>query len=371
MNTYSLTSLRFVAALIVVIFHFGKDSSIAKLAPGFLTSGPEMVTFFFVLSGFVMVVAYYQKPKFSTKKYWIARCARILPIYLIALIFSCYFLFIAGNINITALFLNLALLQAWIPPYPLTLNSPGWSLSVEAFFYLCFPFILKYIKTEKQSALFLLLASLFFWLITQVILSIVRNSGFYQGFPSPSHDLIYYFPLSHFCSFLLGVTGAYYFLKKGKETRINYFFSLFLIIFIFLSIFLILENKIFINNALGINLPMSSSFLAPLFLCLIYVITKSTNLITWILDRKPFVILGQASYSLYILQLPFHVFFKKKISPSLGLDYEYEFYIYLILLITISIFSYYLLEKPAKNIILNVYSKYMLNRSSNMLQQSR
>ena len=52
MRIEELTFLRFVAAAIVVIFHYGQE---ATGFSGALTSGPEMVTFFFVLSGFFLI----------------------------------------------------------------------------------------------------------------------------------------------------------------------------------------------------------------------------------------------------------------------------------------------------------------------------
>jgi peptidoglycan/LPS O-acetylase OafA/YrhL len=45
---------------------------------------------------------------------------------------------------------QLTLTQAWIPKAAVAWNGPAWSLSVEAFFYLLFPFILP--KLESMSA---------------------------------------------------------------------------------------------------------------------------------------------------------------------------------------------------------------------------
>ena len=143
MRIEELTFFRFLAAAIVVIFHFGGE--ITGLS-GVLTSGPEMVTFLFVLSGFVMGIAYLNKD-ISTSRYLWARVSRILPVYLLALVMVVSSYAISNNeINLVSLALNLTLLQSWVSPHPLSLNHPGWSLSVEAFFYFSFPFILYLIK---------------------------------------------------------------------------------------------------------------------------------------------------------------------------------------------------------------------------------
>jgi peptidoglycan/LPS O-acetylase OafA/YrhL len=72
MKIDALTPLRFIAAAVVVIFHFGLKGSDYI---GFFSAGPQMVSFFFVLSGFVMAFAHYEKP-LDLEPYYIARAAR-------------------------------------------------------------------------------------------------------------------------------------------------------------------------------------------------------------------------------------------------------------------------------------------------------
>jgi peptidoglycan/LPS O-acetylase OafA/YrhL len=113
--------------------------------------------------------------------------------------------------NNMALFLNLTFLQSWISPYPLAVNSPAWSVSVEMFFYTTFPLILFFIKKMKPNPERFLIFTILFWAFTQFILINLQNSKFYLGFLTTSHDLIFYFPLSHFCSFLIGISTSLFF----------------------------------------------------------------------------------------------------------------------------------------------------------------
>ena len=124
MRIESLTFFRFIAASIVVIFHYGRGTALADLAPGFLTAGPEMVSFFFVLSGFVLMIAYWNR-ELDTKKFLRARLARIVPIYYLALI-AVLFLE-SADFEMRAVLLNVSFLQSWFPPYPLTINIPAWA----------------------------------------------------------------------------------------------------------------------------------------------------------------------------------------------------------------------------------------------------
>lgn len=57
MRVESLTFFRFIAAFIVVIFHFGTGTWFTKIFGRFVTAGPQMVSFFFVLSGFIMLLS--------------------------------------------------------------------------------------------------------------------------------------------------------------------------------------------------------------------------------------------------------------------------------------------------------------------------
>lgn len=148
----ALTSLRFFAAAMIVIGHahfiFG-SLGIANAAP--LEQG---VSFFFVLSGFILA---YNYPTLegagAIKKFWLARFARVWPLHAlmlflwIALIFEFdrqkYFPGFDGFARLTA---NILLLQAWIPlpNWAINFNGVAWSLSVEFFFYALFPLLIRY-----------------------------------------------------------------------------------------------------------------------------------------------------------------------------------------------------------------------------------
>jgi len=349
MRVDSLTAMRFIAALVVVIFHYGGNADLVKLSPGFLTSGPHMVSFFYVLSGYVLVLAYKYKSYFTIGVYFISRLARIYPVYLFALILTLYFTI--PNIAVKTLFIHFTMLQAWIPPNPLMLNSPGWSLSVEAFFYVIFPLLFIYINNKGLSWKAIIAVSVALWLVTQIVITYLLNSSFYKGDPSASHDLIYYFPLSHLCSFYLGMSGAYLFINK-KEQICRYRYINFSLILILIVNYLALEKGYYMSSWIGFNLPTASSFLSPLYLALIINISGCDNYITKSLTIKPFVVLGEASYSLYILQSPVHMAYVRFVSGKLSTNPSYDFYFYLIMLIIISVTSYYTIEMQAKKAVM-------------------
>ncbi len=357
MRIEQLTFFRFLAAAIVVIFHYGKNTTGLT---GAITSGPEMVTFFFVLSGFVMGIAYLKRD-IPLRGYLWARVSRILPVYLLALMMVVISYVISHKeIDLVSLLLNLTLLQSWISPYPLSLNGPGWSLSVEAFFYISFPFILYSIKKYSLSFKHIALYALASWVVTHIITTVALNSGFYGGVPSYSHDKIFYFPLTHLCSFLFGISGAMWILKT-KHTAYKKNIILLLVLVAFTTIIIILNNKGFIISQLGLKLAFGSSLLAPFFLLFIVSITLCRSKIINIFSIYPLVLLGEASYSLYILQVPIHSIYNKYISTVLSLEASIDFYVFFIFLTLISILSFLLFEKPANRFLRFLFPVFVDN----------
>src|ERR1035437_982751 len=83
----ALTSLRFFAAMYVVLFHESHNPGhivLFPLAARFVASGFTAVTLFFVLSGFIL--AYNYDRIRSRREFWISRFARIYPVYFLSLL---------------------------------------------------------------------------------------------------------------------------------------------------------------------------------------------------------------------------------------------------------------------------------------------
>jgi peptidoglycan/LPS O-acetylase OafA/YrhL len=363
MRIEELTFFRFLAAAIVVVFHYGSD---ATGLTGALISGPEMVTFFFVLSGFVMGIAYLKKDIPIAGYLW-ARVSRIMPVYLLALaLVVISHIMLNKEVDTVSLLLNLTLLQSWVSPHPLSLNSPGWSLSVEAFFYISFPLILYLIKKYSLSSVHIVISALTIWGVTHILTTVILTSGLYGGFPSYSHDKIFYFPLTHLCSFLFGISGAIWILER-KQKAYNKELILLLFLVVFTAIVLILNSKSFIMNHLDLKLAFGSSLLAPLFIIFIVSITLCRSSIIRIFSIYPLVLLGEASYSLYILQKPVYQIYKKYFSETLALEAPTDFYVFFVFLTFISILTFLLFEKPANEFLrfsLPVFVNKQLTRAS-------
>ena len=145
----SIQFLRFFAAALVVFFHStqaviqyfggGISQSIAYAAD-FGSSG---VHIFFTISGFVMVYTSFTRrgAAFSSSKFLLRRFIRIYPIYWFYCIFYILYHHYAGSdyaISAKDIFGSLLLL----PGYSASIIGPGWTLSYEVYFYICFGIIM-------------------------------------------------------------------------------------------------------------------------------------------------------------------------------------------------------------------------------------
>ena len=80
MTTSQLTFTRFIAAFLLFVYHFREIKSGEHLNLG--------VSYFYVLSGFVMILAYGKKEHISPKEYYINRLARIYPLHIMTLLLA-------------------------------------------------------------------------------------------------------------------------------------------------------------------------------------------------------------------------------------------------------------------------------------------
>jgi peptidoglycan/LPS O-acetylase OafA/YrhL len=138
----SLTALRFFAAIAVLMRHAVPDIFPLRGLLELSLIGPIGVGFFFVLSGFIL--SWTWKPEEPRRFFYMRRVARIVPLHVLTTVVAAAILISAGTPLWASTVASLFLLQAWLTePFRLGGNSPSWSLSVEAFFYALFPFIIR------------------------------------------------------------------------------------------------------------------------------------------------------------------------------------------------------------------------------------
>jgi peptidoglycan/LPS O-acetylase OafA/YrhL len=148
----SLTGLRWLAAFMVFGFHMGTLNVLGATASHkhwdlVFGQGASGVSFFFILSGFVLVWA--TKPGDRKRDFWRRRFAKIYPNHVTTWAIVILITLAWGQqVSIRVAAANLALIQPWLlhGNYLYSINTVSWSLGCEAFFYLCFPFVLPVLR---------------------------------------------------------------------------------------------------------------------------------------------------------------------------------------------------------------------------------
>lgn len=338
-----LTTTRFFAALSVVLYHGGRELGILSLFP-MLTSGPTAVNYFFVLSGFVLTLAYYRPDAgFDFRNYLIARFSRIYPVYILSFVLTCvYYLDIISRIKSDKILANIFLYQAWIPRYALSFNIAAWSLSVEVFFYLAFPLLLFCVKrlSVKQVAWI----SLGFWAVSQVIHAIL-----YSTLIPEQINLLNYLPLFHINSFLLGLSGGVWYLANSTRRTSNPFINRFTLIgsigFVLLAISLREYTPSFFRG-----FSLDAGLLAPFFLIIILALALDTTGLSQRLKHPWLVLLGDSSYALFILHIPLFWLFTLVLKlTGTTIMYSAKFSIHVLISIFTSILVFKYMERPVRD----------------------
>jgi peptidoglycan/LPS O-acetylase OafA/YrhL len=136
----SLSSLRFVFAVLVFLLHIHK----INIAIGH--------AFFIVLSGFILTKVYENKiidNTFSFSDFFKKRLARTYPLHILTLLLAIP-LSLAGIKSETGVWLskfifNLFSLQVFVPSnqFYFSFNGVAWNLAVLLVFYACFPFLIR------------------------------------------------------------------------------------------------------------------------------------------------------------------------------------------------------------------------------------
>lgn len=166
-----LTGLRWWAAFGVFLFHMRVFAPLPEPVSGAFDYGYLGVTFFFVLSGYVLTWS--MRPGISKSTFYWRRFARIWPSTMVALVLAVPVFYTLGPIvegsflkpfDFWILLLSVVMLQAWFAN-PLILfsgNPAAWTLSVEALFYLLHPWISRVlIPMSKRGAIGLSVFAIF------------------------------------------------------------------------------------------------------------------------------------------------------------------------------------------------------------------
>ncbi|MDH6134879.1 peptidoglycan/LPS O-acetylase OafA/YrhL [Kitasatospora sp. MAA4] len=209
----SLTGLRFWAALLVVLYHLARQVGPLPWLGPLVWYGRSGVTFFFVLSGFVLAWTY-DGAKVGAARFYRRRLARIWPLHALTTALSAAaYAAIGAAVPTAAALWSLLLVHPWVQGLAKGGNPASWSLGDEAWFYLLLPALLAALRGRPRC-----------WLPLAVLCVAAGPALWLAG--SLTNDtalrwwLLDYLPLSRTPQFVLGMLAGLA-LRRGRLPRLR------------------------------------------------------------------------------------------------------------------------------------------------------
>ena len=348
----ALTGLRCFAALNIVFFHFSNPNWFGPFAP-VVNAGYLSVSFFILLSGFVLAYNYAGRArdgKLGRVRFWKARFTRLYPVYLLSLLLGWQMLATEYQVHRHWMFwlgvgLTPLLLQGWVPEIATFWNTPAWTMSAEAFFYVIFPWVAAWKLAKTQAGQMGRLALIWGIALIPGALYIFFNP---DGIAVPDRfsygpwlQALKFTPLPHMSSFVFGVLLAGVDERMRRGIRLRTFLGL----GGFLGVYAVLS--------LGQRVPYAlthDGLLMPLFGCIVLGLAGE-NWLSKLFRFPVLVFVGESSYCLYLLHFNlWNLLHSSGLLPRFGLS-RFDPWISYAVLVALGLLTLHLVEKPAQKVL--------------------
>jgi peptidoglycan/LPS O-acetylase OafA/YrhL len=199
----TLTGLRFFGALAVVCCHVGAQFTGSRSLTILVGYGYVGVSFFFLLSGFVLT---WSANADNARRFLWKRFCRVWPLQFLLAVVA--FTVVAAQEKTTGALGHVAevlLLQAWSPQQTVYFGGNGvsWSLSCEMFFYLLFPLVIGPVSRLRGRGLAITAG------VTVTVMTAAPLLALHAHVPGLlTYWLFLIFPPYRFGEFLLGMVLA-------------------------------------------------------------------------------------------------------------------------------------------------------------------
>lgn len=358
----NLTAARFFAALLVVFHHIpmlqNPEIVETEWLRKFFYNGYTGVTFFFILSGFVISYAHFSEfEKLRPKEisiYFYKRIARIAPLWLflsIPFIIRAY----ATDINYS-FYKFISFTQAWDanPNVAFGYLSVAWTLSCEFFFYAMFPFIAfsihkltniwkhSPITIAALSAIVSLAAALLFQYHPDLSTLPLRD-------PNSAHRWLYRFPAMRLLEFIAGVCLFVWIAKhrsslSAKDKKPAW---------IILLLASIVSLLVLMSITTASPLTYTAAYIIPFSLLVLALAGIEINASPASVKATWALLLGESSYALYLVHKDFGILknYLQPMAPASSIVWSIFF------AVVISVGLYSCIERPSRRFIIGFLPK--------------
>ena len=305
MRLNNLTSLRFFAALCIFLHHL---SILGYDVPRSLGNVPLAmgVSFFYVLSGFVLAYAYKEK-RFTfaqSAAFSFVRFFRLWPLHVVCTAFA---LLMNGiPTDVTSLYLYITLQHSWIPTFrtAFLLNSVSWSISVELFFYIVFSFMLTMTNRSKiiVISVWSLVLVAFVFAAGMGIISLDRQGPNFNLDRVTDWSFFQLFPPVRIIEFFAGIVAHRLYMRVQLTDRNVVLLQLAALALLIVNAL----SEVWLRRHLWPYLPLPALMylgqtdMFPVFMLLIFAFAYQSGLVSRILSGAFLVYLGDISFAFYM-----------------------------------------------------------------------
>ena len=308
----ALTPLRFPAAAVVFVAHaWGvlKARGGAEWAP-WVVHASIGVSFFFVLSGFILTYNYLDELREPTRRsvwnFFVARWARTYPVHLLTLLFLLpvmYSTFASGAFGNprTMVVTHVLLGHGFLPEISAkanSLNPPSWSLSAEWFLYLSLPLLIPGLTTgswARRAAVLLLALAPWAVAVADVAGALALPAWF-----SP-----YRYPPVRLVDFVAGVLlGLLWRSRHGVTTPVTTSVRRATVAEVAALLFLAAWVWVVARETTNMEWAKTARWIGvylPPCLLLIWVLARGGGLVSRALKSGPVAYLGEISFAFYMI----------------------------------------------------------------------
>lgn len=288
----TLQSLRFIFFVMIFMSHFEYDG-----LPAFDAGGDCGVSFFFILSGFVLSSAYGNKVSsdgFRYRQFMARRVKKLYPLHLL-----CLLAFVVINIRsmdagtLVRLLPNLLLVQSWIPSagFYFSANAVSWFLSDILLCYSVFPVVFRAVRRMTPMALTGAWATVL--AAYAVLLCNIPDAM--------TNAIVYVFPPVRTVDFAIGVT-LWRVAVWLKKRRIAVFESRLTATAAELAVFAALAMTLAAHPYVNLQIRTACLFWpVNVAIILLFACEKQGGAVAWLLRRKPLIWLGNISFPLFMV----------------------------------------------------------------------
>lgn len=288
----TLQSLRFIFFVMIFMSHFEYDG-----LPAFDAGGDCGVSFFFILSGFVLSSAYGNKVSsdgFRYRQFMARRVKKLYPLHLL-----CLLAFVVINIRsmdagtLVRLLPNLLLVQSWIPSagFYFSANAVSWFLSDILLCYAVFPVVFRAVRRMTPMALTGAWAAVL--AAYAVLLCNIPDAM--------TNAIVYVFPPVRTVDFAIGVT-LWRVAAWLKKRRIAVFESRLTATAAELAVFAALAMTLAAHPYVNLQIRTACLFWpVNVAIILLFACERQGGAVAWLLRRKPLIWLGNISFPLFMV----------------------------------------------------------------------